>query len=178
VTVFIQLVGGSNSRDRMVVGFTTTYSISAHHHFSLKQCFSPQFIYAQYIHSVLVELKEMGFFSVHIGVIRVLILWELDLQLKVTLCDKVCQWLAAGQWFSTGTLVFSTNKTDHHDITEILLKVALNSITLLNPTPKEPCNSCVHVNIIFYCPCRNGLSYQKFNINVCLCTLSRFLTGN
>jgi hypothetical protein len=30
---------------------------------------------------------------------------------------QVCQWLAAGQWFS---LVSYTNKTDHHDITEIL----------------------------------------------------------
>jgi hypothetical protein len=33
----------------------------------------------------------------------------------------------AGQWFSPGTLVSSTNKTDHHDITEILLKVTLNT---------------------------------------------------
>jgi hypothetical protein len=33
-----------------------------------------------------------------------------------------------GQWFSTGTPVSSTNKTDRHDITEILLKVALNTI--------------------------------------------------
>jgi hypothetical protein len=40
-----------------------------------------------------------------------------------TLCDKVCQWLATGQWFSPGTPVSSTNKTDRHDITEILLKV-------------------------------------------------------
>jgi hypothetical protein len=40
------------------------------------------------------------------------------------LCDKVCQWLAAGRWFS------STNKTACHDITVILLKVALNTITL------------------------------------------------
>jgi hypothetical protein len=30
-----------------------------------------------------------------------------------------------GQWFSLGTSVSSTNKTDCHDITEILLKVAL-----------------------------------------------------
>jgi len=29
----------------------------------------------------------------------------------------------------TGYSVFSTNKTDRHDITEILLKVALNAIT-------------------------------------------------
>jgi hypothetical protein len=35
-----------------------------------------------------------------------------------------------GQWFSPGTPVSFTNKTDHHDITEILLKVALNTITL------------------------------------------------
>jgi hypothetical protein len=35
-----------------------------------------------------------------------------------------------GQWFSPGTPVFSTNKTDHCDITEILLKVALNTVTV------------------------------------------------
>jgi hypothetical protein len=39
-------------------------------------------------------------------------------------------WLAAGQWFSQGTPVSSTNKTDRCDIFEILLKVALNTITL------------------------------------------------
>ena len=42
--------------------------------------------------------------------------------------DKVCQRLAAGQWFSLGTPVSSTNKSDHHHITEILLKVAFNTI--------------------------------------------------
>jgi hypothetical protein len=47
-----------------------------------------------------------------------------------TLCDKVCQWLAIGWWFSPGTPVSSTNITDSHNITEILLKLALNSITL------------------------------------------------
>ena len=49
-----------------------------------------------------------------------------------TLCDKVCQWLMTGWWFSPGTLVSSTNKTDHHDIDEILLKVALNPIFSLS----------------------------------------------
>ena len=38
--------------------------------------------------------------------------------------------LHAGRWFSPGTPVSSTNKTDHRDITEILLKVALNTIAL------------------------------------------------
>jgi hypothetical protein len=34
--------------------------------------------------------------------------------------------------FSQGTPVSSTNKTDHHDITEILLKVTLNTIKQTN----------------------------------------------
>ena len=38
-----------------------------------------------------------------------------------------------GQWFSLGTPVPSTNKTACHNITEILLKVALN-IKTPNPT--------------------------------------------
>jgi hypothetical protein len=45
-------------------------------------------------------------------------------------CDKVCLWLVTGKWFSPGTSVSSTNKNGRHDITEILLKVALNTITL------------------------------------------------
>ena len=49
-----------------------------------------------------------------------------------TLCDKVCQWLAASRWFSPCTPVSSSNKTDCHDITEILLKVALNTIKQTN----------------------------------------------
>ena len=49
---------------------------------------------------------------------------------RYKLCDKVCQWLATGQWFSPTTPVSSTNRTDHLDITEILLNVALNTITL------------------------------------------------
>ena len=50
--------------------------------------------------------------------------------LDTTLCYKVCLLLAAGRCFSLGTLVSCTNKTDHHDIAEILLKVALNTIAL------------------------------------------------
>jgi len=34
-----------------------------------------------------------------------------------------------GWWFSPGTPVSSNNKNGHSDITEILLKVALNTIT-------------------------------------------------
>ena len=45
------------------------------------------------------------------------------------LSDKVCQWLTAVQWFSPGTPVSSTNKTDRH-ITEMLMKVVLSTINL------------------------------------------------
>ena len=51
--------------------------------------------------------------------------------LDATLYDKVCQWPATGQWFSMGTPVSATNKTDNYDIAETLLKVALNTITLI-----------------------------------------------
>ena len=51
--------------------------------------------------------------------------------LDTTLCDKVCQWLVTDRWFSPGTPVSSTNKTDRHDITEISMKVVLNTINLI-----------------------------------------------
>jgi hypothetical protein len=38
-----------------------------------------------------------------------------------------------GRWFSPGTPVSSTNKTDRHDIAEILLKMALKTINQTNP---------------------------------------------
>ena len=84
---------GRRDRDRMIVGFTTTYAISAYYH------------------------------------------WCCEFESRSGRCEqhyviKVCQWLATGRWFSLGTPVSSTNKTDRHDITEILLIVALNTITL------------------------------------------------
>jgi hypothetical protein len=64
--------------------------------------------------------------------------------LDVTLCYKVCKWLATGQWFSLSTPVSSTNKTDRHDITEILLKMALNTMPLVSPPGAFICE-CVCV---------------------------------
>jgi hypothetical protein len=56
-----------------------------------------------------------------------LMLWvRISIRAKcTTLCDKVWQWLATGLWFSQSPPVSSINRTDHHDINEILLKVAL-----------------------------------------------------
>jgi hypothetical protein len=58
--------------------------------------------------------------------------WGWDVR-DATLCDKVCQWLATGRWFSLSILVSFTNKTDRHDITEI---------------PKNP-----NLTRPLYCPC-------------------------
>ena len=60
---------------------------------------------------------------------------------------------AAGRWFSLGTPVSSTNETDRHNITEILLKVALNTITPPPPPPisfyfKSKDNACVEKEML------------------------------
>jgi hypothetical protein len=64
-----------------------------------------------------------------------------------TLCDKVSQWLVAGRWFSSGTPVSSTNTTDYHNIAQILVKMALSTISLTqshNVTNKQ-------LNIVYIC---------------------------
>jgi hypothetical protein len=85
-----------------------------------------------------------------LGDVMVVIVWLLDLQLpvqSVLIATKVASLNPAHDWvyskqhyvimfvsdlrqFSLGTSVSSTNKTDCHDVTEILLKVALNTINL------------------------------------------------
>ena len=57
-----------------------------------------------------------------------------------------------GRWFSPGTPVSPTNKTDRHDITEIVLKVALNTTTrtrymVLN---KYVNNNCISTMPLLY----------------------------
>ena len=72
-----------------------------------------------------------------------------------TLYDKVCQWLVAGQWFSPGTPVSYINKIDRHDITEILLKVALQHHNHPN-----------HQNCLLFCTYRHNfiLCLRAFSI--------------
>ena len=53
------------------------------------------------------------------------LMWWVRISIRTrctALYDKVFLWLATARWFSPGPTVCSTNKTDHHDITEILLK--------------------------------------------------------
>ena len=93
---------GRRGRDRMVVGFTTIYAISAL--------------------SALIFVLFFVFFRAR----------------STTLCDNVCQ------WYSPGSPVCSTNKTDRHYISEILLKVALNTIKQTNNMTAAHCG----VNVV------------------------------
>jgi len=54
--------------------------------------------------------------------------------------NNICQWIEADRWFSP---VSSTNKTDRHDRTEILLKVVLKP----NPWPSTLCTSLYKPNL-------------------------------
>jgi len=63
--------------------------------------------------------------------------------IDTTLCDEVCLWPAAGWWFIQGIPVSSTN------ISEILLKVALNTIIL-----ELQCSIIYHIKLLLitsYC---------------------------
>ena len=69
-----------------------------------------------------------------------------------TLCDKVYHWPAIGRWFSP---VSSSDKTDRHDIDEILLKVALNTIAPSLGKQKNLSETTVYkvkifLNILFF----------------------------
>ena len=56
--------------------------------------------------------------------------------LSVTFCSR---------WSSPGTLISSNNKTDRHDIIEVLMKVTLNTITL---TPRNIFDKSVVIRIL------------------------------
>ena len=88
-------IKGHHGRDHMVVGFTTTYVISAYHYKVHKSNPTRGEVYSlqHYMIKFVSDLRQVSGF-----------LWVLH------------------TWLS------STNKTDCHNITETLLKVALNTI--------------------------------------------------
>ena len=99
-----------------------------------------------------------------------------------TLCDKICQWLSAGRWFSPGTPVSSTNKADCHvkNIAEILLKVVLSIIILTvnnNPQIINFLPYIIHIVVVIYHPllrtCMQFIflnSYVTLELTVCIQT--------
>jgi hypothetical protein len=79
---------------------------------------------------------------------------------RCTRCNIIVyQWVVAGQWFSPGTPISSTNKTDGHDIAEILLVVMLNTITL-------PYCHCSRVIILLWKYERNQHTFVYMYLNL------------
>ena len=73
--------------------------------------------------------------------------------LDATLCDKVCQKLATGRLFSPGTSVSCTNKSDRHDITEILLYMCIFSYSDIVCVYFPTVILYVFINLLWYCMC-------------------------
>jgi hypothetical protein len=65
------------------------------------------------------------------------------------------------RWFSPGPPVSSNNKTDRRDITEILLKVALNTIKQTNKTNHCPTLSMFLLRFIVFGLTRPGSNPQS-----------------
>ena len=71
--------------------------------------------------------------------------------MRDTLCDKVCQRLVACLWFSPCITVSTTNKTDPHDITAILLKVAFLSQPIPAMSDQYDIYSYISNSLIHWC---------------------------
>ena len=142
--------------DRMVVGFTTLYVISTYHYWCAES--SWPWSYGSWIYNSLCNQY-----------LSLLILW-VRISIRAwctTLCDKVCKWLATGRWFSLGPTVSSTNKTDHHNITEIVLKVALNIIKKNKQTKVSEWASerfLCNINCFCYITARTSYIFDKMTM--------------
>jgi len=134
------------------------------------------------------------YFDYNITAFVVVIVWVLDLQLpeqSVPITTNVVRlnpthgevysiqhyvikfvsdlWQVGG--FLRVLMIFSTNKTDRHDITEILLKVVLNTITL---TLNWKCNFCffirkcikMEINVMFLKICRVNCDFMLTNLQI------------
>lgn len=92
-------------------------------------------------------------------------------------CSWSCGSWFTGRWFSPGFLGSSNNKTDTHDIAELFLEVASNTITL-NPNPVgifietlndfsfEPYNRYVRIVWSFYDKWQIRILYLRYTHNL------------
>ena len=107
ICLAFNLLWGCHGRDRIVVRIKTIWAINAYHHISCE---------------ARISLNPSVFDT------------TLHVFVYVT---RFFQWPATGRWFFPGTPFSSTNKTDHHDIAEILLKVVWNTITIVPGSCKK-----------------------------------------
>ena len=82
----------------------------------------------KYVFIILIELMYIVFVPIRRGFAPGFVNYKKGCTRLAAASDKVYQLLAHDRWFSPGTPASSTTKTGRHDIAEILLKVALNTI--------------------------------------------------
>jgi hypothetical protein len=90
--ICIYTVRGRHGRDCMVVGFTTTYAISAYHHWCCEFKSRSGRGVQHYVIKFVSDVGQVGGF------------------LYTTLCDQVCQWRGTGWWFSLYNIMWSSNQ--------------------------------------------------------------------
>ena len=88
-------------------------------------CFNLRLMFFLHCSNVYHKQRQLHYFRIYCLVVVVVIGWQLDLQLPVQSVPITTKAVSLSV-----TPVSSTNKTDRYDTTEILLKVALNTITL------------------------------------------------
>jgi len=91
--------------------------------------------------------------------------------------DKVCQCLMAGRCFSPCTPVSSTNKTERHNITEILLNVALSNIIITALTSCEPYKPLFSVHTSVSISVLNSMLHSVFAASVSTLDASPIMDG-
>ena len=130
----LKVLMGRCGHDLIVVGFTTTCAISVYHH-------------------LWVWILLMARCT------RYNIMWK-SLSALPQVSGFLCVLLftpPTSLWFSPGTLISSTKKTDCHDITEILLKVSCSGFK--HPNPNPPPFECIERKLQF--PSLNTSNYYK-----------------
>jgi hypothetical protein len=130
----------------MVVGFTIAYAISAYHHWCCEFEFRSGGDVQHYVIKFVGDLRDVGapfikyrytiemwnknLTKINCSEIWIFINYFLNIYSPLSVQHYVIKFVGdlrdVGGLFSPGPPVSSTDKTDRHDITEILLKVVLN----------------------------------------------------
>jgi hypothetical protein len=89
--------------------------------------------------------------------------------------NKIYQLLAHGRWFSPGTLTSSTTKSGHHDIAEILLKMALRTKNQSDKTKQEFYVKQFYDDLVYYLIFKSWIKSSALYYRTNIIVLSIFL---
>jgi len=122
--------------------------------------------------------------------LSLLMLWvRISIRARSTaLCDKVCQCLAIGRWFSPGPPVSYTNKANRHDISShvFVLEVSILHLSMIFLLVCEAVHT-VRMVVGFFSPfffiwtiCVSfksiSITFRKLNVNYVMCFICLLIT--